>query len=549
MIIARRRLAPSSSGCVLLALGLLLLSAPVYAQDQAFKDGMKAYDDKKWAEAAKLMRQAIQASPEDANRKVEYGGVLGVARKNTTYLPNFYLGHALYMMQPQDCAGAINAWAASERQGAVLARREFSTIILGGYAECEKKGVLPPKVFDPIFSRTQQQYNEANNLARTVLTIGEQNLEQWRPAEIREGYERAAADLKLAYTRVNTGARTRAEKDLNEASAAIERARVQLLRIESALNSSIDAARSARNLARDVEQALSAADADDRQIDARMAGRTALTPALSAMRQQGKDALSRGHTLYGTGSKSSNTAQLTDARTFARDASAKFKQVADEMTRLDRLTSDRQLSDARTSAAQAGRLLEELFTTIDRRMAANPTLAAQIAADYETVRTQADSARRRLETASKGDNLAAIQQATRTSSAVRDRLSALTTRFGPLTIRERGVSQALEEGAGRYLAGRYEEALQLLNPAGGIAADDPMRLHVHLFRAASLHALYLKSGERKADLRAQALAEIEQCRTLESTFQPDRRYFSPAFIAFFEAGGTQNGQAVATNRP
>jgi hypothetical protein len=182
-------------------------------------------------------------------------------------------------------------------------------------------------------------------------------------------------------------------------------------------------------------------------------------------------------------------------------------------------------------------------------MAANPTLAAEVATDYEAVRQQGDAARRRLESASRGDDLAAIQQATRTSSALRDRLSELTTRFGPITLRERGVIPALEDGSSRYFSGRYEEALQLLNPAEGVAPDDPMRLHIHLFRAASLHALYLKSGERTADLRAQALAEIEECRKLDSAFQPDRRFFSPAFIAFFEGGSTVNGQTVATTRP
>ena len=542
-----RRLARPGAGCAVLAV-TLLSSAPAWAQDQAFKDGMKAYDDKKWAEAAKLMRAALQANPEDSNRKVEYGGVF--RRKDTEYLPNFYLGHALHMMQPQDCAAAINAWATSERQGVVQARRDLSTIILGGYADCEKKGVLPPKTYDPLFVRTQQQYNEINNIARAVSSLGQQHPEQWRP-EMREAYDRATAELETARARLTNGVRTRAEKDFSDAAAAAERARGVLIKLDLTLTAAVDAARSAGNLSREVEQALAAAEADGRQIDARISGGRggALTQSLGATLQQGRDALSRGHALYGTGSKSANTPQLLEARGLAREASAKFKLVFEDMTKIDRGNLERQLSDARSGATQAARLLDELFTTLDRRMAANPTLAAEVATDYEAVRRQGDAARRRLESVSTGDNIAAIQQATRTSSTLRDRLSELTTRFGPITLRERGVSQALEDGSSRYLGGRYEEALRLLNPAAGVAADDPMRLHIHLFRAASLHALFLKSGERTADLRARALAEIEECRKLDSTFQPDRRFFSPAFIAFFEGARRVNGQTVATTRP
>ena len=532
-------------------LGLVLMgSMPAYAQDQAFKDGMKQIDDKKWAEAARLMRTAIEANAQDSNRKVEYGGVFGVARKNTEYLPQFYLGQALFMMQPQDCAGALNAWSTSEKHGAVQARRDLSTIMQGGYAECEKKGVLPPKTYDPLFVRSQQQYNEVNNIAREVFRLGEQNPEQWRPPEMREAYDRATAELETARTRLTSAARTRAEKDFTDASAAVDRARGVLVKLDLVLNGAIEAARSARNLSREVEQALAAAEADDRQIDTRMsASRGAgLNQSLGATRQQARDALSRGHMLYGTGSKSSNNAQLLEARGLARDASAKFKQVFEEMTKIDRGNLERQLSDARTSAAQSIRLLDDLFATLDRRMAANPGLAGEVAVEHEKARKERDSVRRRLDAASRGANLAAIQQATRATSDMRQRLGELTARFGSLTLKERGVSPALEDGSGRYLAGRYEEALQALNPAEGFAADDPLRLHIHLFRAASLHALYLKSRQTKPELRVQALAEIAECKKLDSAFQLDRRAFSPAFIALFEGGPTANDEAVASAR-
>jgi hypothetical protein len=178
-------------------------------------------------------------------------------------------------------------------------------------------------------------------------------------------------------------------------------------------------------------------------------------------------------------------------------------------------------------------------------MAANPALAQEVTSERDAVRTQADTVRRRLDAAVRGENVSAIAQATRNASDLRDRLNTLTARFGPLTLRERGVNAALEEGAAQFLAGRYQEALQRLNPPGGFAADDPLQLHVHLFRAASLYALYAQSRESRPELRAQALAEIGESKRIDSSFQPDPRAFSQRFIALYRDGAGTAGEGAA----
>jgi hypothetical protein len=516
-----------------LATLVMLTLVPVASQaqqDDAFKDGMKAYDEKKWAEVVKHMRAAIQRDPQESTRKVEYGGGVFRGSRRTDYLPHFYLGHALFSMQ--NCVGAVEEWSTSEKQGVVKGIQDSYTIVQGGYSVCEARDVMPPKTYDPTSERVRAQYLEVVTLARNVTTLGQQNPDQW--ANQREAYDKAYADLTAAQVRLSAALKNRSAKDFDECLVLADRARAALARLDATLRSEVDATRTAQGLVRDAEQALGAAEVDDRQIDLKTSGRQLLTPDLAAIRQEGRDGLTRGRTLFDTGSKSSNQTQLTEARNLARAASSKFRRVLDEITRLERGTIERQLSEARTSAAQAKQLLDQLFATLDRRMAANPTLAADSAAEYETVKKQGDAVRRRLDGASSNDNLAGIQRDIRTTAELRDRL---TTKFGPFTLRERGVSQALEDGAARFLKGQYQEALDVLVPA----PDDPMLLHVHLFRAAALHAQYVQSPKTKAALLERAREEVEKVRQIDSTFQPHTGAFSPRFIMFFQGGSTAAG--------
>ena len=40
-----------------------------------------------------------------------------------------------------------------------------------------------------------------------------------------------------------------------------------------------------------------------------------------------------------------------------------------------------------------------------------------------------------------------------------------------------------------------QQALAALNPSDGFEAEVPLQLHLHLFRAWALHALFVRSGE------------------------------------------------------
>ena len=98
-----------------------------------------------------------------------------------------------------------------------------------------------------------------------------------------------------------------------------------------------------------------------------------------------------------------------------------------------------------------------------------------------------------------------------------------------------------------YLAGDYQKALAALDPASGVdaAASPSLQLQAHLFRAASLFALYVRSGEHRQELRTQALAEIDQCKQIDATFEPSTQVFAPRFITLYKTGGAAASQTAA----
>src|SRR5262249_10277634 len=151
------------------------LPALAAAQDDAFKQGLQARGDRKWQDAARLMRIAIQMDSQESTRKVRSGFVgLGGSME---YVPHYFLGEAL--MNQQDCAGAVAAWSISDSQRA-LTRPEFRSVITRGYAECAMKGVLPPAEYNPLLASTRQTYEAATVLAKRVSDLGGAHRDIWK---------------------------------------------------------------------------------------------------------------------------------------------------------------------------------------------------------------------------------------------------------------------------------------------------------------------------------------------------------------------------------
>ena len=523
----------------------MFLAPAAYAQDDAFKAGLDARVNKKWQDVILQMRRAIQVNAQESTRKVR-SGIGGLLRQGgTEYLPHFFIGEALFNLQ--DCVGAVEAWSRSEQQGAVRSRTDLMAILQNGYASCEAKGVLPPSKYDPLLTRTTQHITEVNSQAAAAVKLGTANIDLWQ-GDANGQYDRASGEIQNARTRLDAATKSRSVSDFGDASAAADRAKNILATLETNLNAAIYARLSIQAQARDVEQVIGTADGYDRAIEGKKA---ALSQSLAAVRQNGRDALSRARDRLTAGVKASNASVLSESRTLAQDASTRFKQVLDDLTKLERDSLQRQLIDATAHAQQAFSFVDGAFAKLDYLAAERSALIRpDMAAERKAIQRQVASVRRRFDVARRSENVPAIVEATRLTSEAGNRLNELISMFGPMTLTDRGVHPALAEGARLFFAGEYQQVLAALDPPGGFGAAVPLQVHVHLFRAAALYTLFARSHESDQTFRTKALAEIEQCRQIDSGFQPDPRVFAPSFISFFHNGtATEPKSAASTQAP
>ena len=534
----------------LLTAALFMAAAEASAQDDAFRRGLEAREKQQWQAVSSLMREAIKLRPQESREKVRsgLGAVLGAG--GTEYLPYFFLGEAQFRINL--CAEAVNAWAVSEQQRAIEARPDFVKILRSGYVECEKRGVLPPVKLDPALTRTLQQYNDVNGLAQKISTLAEANLDVWRgDAAMRRDFDRAGTELKTAYTRYQSAQASRTQVDLQEASNAAERARNILVPLDVSLRTAVDNRRTAQSLFREVAEAIAAADALNTTIGAK---RVPFTPAMTAALQEGRSGIDRARERQTEGANTMSPPALIAARTLAIESSTRLRQLLDEIGRVEKIVHQRELSDALTRAADAFSLLDSAVATLDRFSAQRPgVLPEDKVAERDAAQQEIARVRRRLDAARKEENVAAVAEAVRLAAELRDRLNVLIAAFGPLTLRDRGVNAVLEEGARLFFNGQYQQVVSALEPGESFGDDVPLRLHVHLFRAAAMHQLFVRSGEKDGDLRAQAVREVEHCKEIDSAFTPDGRAFSPRFVNFYQSvtstGAAESASASAAVPP
>jgi hypothetical protein len=160
--------------------------------------------------------------------------------------------------------------------------------------------------------------------------------------------------------------------------------------------------------------------------------------------------------------------------------------------------------------------------------------------EMSTQRESLDKSRiqlqRRFDNSRKTESIAGVEDVMRLATEIRTKIDALIQMFGPASLRDRGVHPALEQASRLYFSGEYQQVLSALDPLGS-AVNVLLQVHVHLFRAASLYALYVRTGEANQKMRTDALAEIQRCKEIDPGFRPSSKAFSPRFISFFESGG------------
>ena len=141
---------------VLSVMAFLLACPSAFAQDDAFRKGIAAQKNGRWADVESAMREAIAKDPKESSRKI--GGLLTIGGEE--YVPYFLLGEALF--RRMDCGGALTAWEESDRQGIARKNATRARTIETGYAQCEAKGYLVGTKFVKEVAEARAVYSAAN---------------------------------------------------------------------------------------------------------------------------------------------------------------------------------------------------------------------------------------------------------------------------------------------------------------------------------------------------------------------------------------------------
>jgi hypothetical protein len=104
----------------------------------------------------------------------------------------------------------------------------------------------------------------------------------------------------------------------------------------------------------------------------------------------------------------------------------------------------------------------------------------------------------------------------------------------PPPVRSSPAPPELVRAAEAYFAGRYDEAVSLLDRITGLSGRPAA--HAHLLRAAARFALFRIGGERDAQLRQRALQDVSSCRGADPALVPDPEAFPPSFAELFRSG-------------
>src|SRR5262245_59979425 len=229
-------------------------------KDDAFRRGVSARGDKKWADVVRYMQTALKDDSQESTRKV--GARVGLG--GMEYLPHFFLGEAYY--NQQDCGSAVNEWSISEQQGVIKSKPDLLSIMRTGYQACAAKGVLLAADYNPLYQSTRQIYTDAAALGKRVSDLGATHRDAWKQ-DVDEQFGRARKELETSLNRLNTGQRTRLAADFGEAKAASERATAILRPLETSLNAAVEILNSVQRQTQEIEQVLSAADTVDQSLE------------------------------------------------------------------------------------------------------------------------------------------------------------------------------------------------------------------------------------------------------------------------------------------
>src|SRR6185436_12228871 len=122
-------------------------------------------------------------------------------------------------------------------------------------------------------------------------------------------------------------------------------------------------------------------------------------------------------------------------------------------------------------------------------------VAPEVLAERDVLRSRVAAAKKRFEAARNAGSADGMTKAAAGLDVERSRLTALLEGFGPLTLRDRGVPQVIEDGLKLFLDGDHQKVVALLSP-DAINAGMSLAAHAYLLRAGSFYTLFVRSGEK-----------------------------------------------------
>jgi len=537
----------------LAAIGLVVMSVGVLraqdqkAADEAFRAGQKALDEKQWAAAVTAFQGAIKIAPAESPRKV--GAVLGMG--GTEYLPHFFLGKAY--LEQTNCTNALDAWGRSEQAGVIAKVAQKYRELQAGVRACEQKGFLPNAKLEGAVAAVAKQIETARAAADDTGGRAKTSANLLTP-DRRNRLNQLREEIKQAESHLEAGRRSRAASELTDAQNAAVRAITVAAALRAELAKASDEDTLLQRALVELDRAIEQGQVLDRAIEAK---RTYLTDSLTAVRQKSVQALTAARRVADSaraGGGEPGVAPLNTAAGELSGANAQLQRVFDELVGVENSAIRTRNGAALRQSRDKFRLADQAIGIFDGRVKARPSVDPKLITERQAISRRLSAARRQLEATGAYGTVEAIEEAGKVADRERSRLVEMTSTFGALTLEERGVNALLVEATRLFLNGDYAQVLTVLRPAEPFPPDMLFLEHVHVLRAAALHAQYLKAGSADAALAAAARVEIAALKTLSPAFQPDVRAFSPRFLEFFRtvpaAGAPQAERpAAATSAP
>ena len=300
-------------------LAFMALVAPAARADYRdnYRRGVDAFEQKRWEEAARLMRQAIAEHP-DAG-----AGILGMRR----YTPHYFLGVAL--VEQGDCRAAVEAFDTAEKQGK-LSREELRDL---GQRRQACRGRIQG-VADAA-AAAQREVDATSSALAQVAAVESSPLmrDAWREGSPSLAARQEAAASQLAAARAQLA---RAERELDAAKAAEAGKSAQAARRE--LESLLAAATARRDqLQAEAQRELAAlhkaADEARRRVAAVSKTLAPLPAAIAKQTQRLQEAIGRAASASADSSPAERR-QLQDAlKASLRELQAAVKPPPDELQR------------------------------------------------------------------------------------------------------------------------------------------------------------------------------------------------------------------------